>query len=74
MDKLKDFLEKNGFEVVKIKGLNLACGEGDLSLDVTYNLIREIDVPQADGIFISCTDFKTVELLEILENHLGGFL
>jgi len=71
MEKLKDFLEKNDFEVVKIKGLNMTCGEGDLSLDATYNLIREIDIPQADGIFISCTDFKTVELLEILENDFG---
>jgi len=71
MDKLKDFLEKNGFEVVKIKGLNMVCGEGGLSLDATYNLIREIDAPDADGIFISCTDFKTVELLEILESDFG---
>jgi len=71
MDKLKNFLEKNDFEVVKIKGLNMVCGEGDLSLEVTYNLIREIDVPHADGIFISCTDFKTVELLEILESDFG---
>jgi len=71
MDKLKNFLEKNDFEVVKMKGLNMACGEGELSLDVTYNLIREIDIPQADGIFISCTDFKTVELLEILESDFG---
>ena len=71
MDKLKDFLEKNGFEVVKIKGLNMMCGEGDLSLDATYNLIREIDNPKVDGIFISCTDFKTVELLDILESDFG---
>jgi maleate isomerase len=71
MDKLKDLLEKNGFEVVKIKGLNMLCGEGDLSLDATYNLIREIDHPNADGIFISCTDFKTVELLDILESDFG---
>jgi len=71
MVKLKNFLEKNDFEVVKMKGLNMLCGEGDLSLDVTYNLIREIDVPHAEGIFISCTDFKTVELLDILENDFG---
>lgn len=71
MEKLKDFLEKNDFEVGKMKGLNMVCGEGDLPLDATYNLIREIDIPQADGIFISCTDFKTVELLEILESDFG---
>jgi len=71
MTKLKNFLEKNDFEVVKIKGLNMVCGEGDLSLDATYNLIREVDDPSADGIFISCTDFKTVEILDILENDFG---
>lgn len=71
MNKLKDFLEKNGFEVVKIKGLNMICDEGDLPLDATYNLIREIDNSKADGIFISCTGFKTVELLEILESDFG---
>jgi len=71
MNKLKDFLEKNGFEVVKIKGLNMICDEGDLPLDATYNLIREIDNSKADGIFISCTGFKTVELLDILESDFG---
>ena len=43
----------------------MVCGEGELSLDVTYNLIWEIVVSRTDGIFNSCTDFKTVELLEI---------
>ena len=71
MDKLKDFLEKNGVEVVKIKGLNMFWGVGDLPLDATYNLSREIDAPDADGIFISCTDFKTVGILDILESDFG---
>jgi len=71
MQKLRNFLQQNGFEIVKIKGLNMICGEGDLPLDATYNLVREVDHPDADGIFISCTDFKTVELLEILENDFG---
>jgi len=71
MDKLKGFLEKKGFEIVKIKGLNMFCGVGDLSLDATYNLSYEIDAPDAGGIFISCTDFKTGEILDILESDFG---
>lgn len=71
IDKLKEFLEINGFEVVNIEGLNMPFGEGDLSLDATYNLVRKIDHPDSEGIFISCTDFKTVELLEILEKDFG---
>lgn len=70
--KLKNFLEESGFEVVKIKGLNMLHGdEGDLSLDVTYKLIREINSNKAEGIFISCTDFKTVELINIIESDFG---
>ncbi len=71
MDKLKEFLEKNGFEVVKIEGLNMLSGEGELPLDATYDLVRKIDHLDSEGIFISCTDFKTVELLEILEKDFG---
>lgn len=69
--KLTEFLEKNGFEVVKIEGLNMISGEGDLPLDATYELIRKIDHPDSEGIFISCTDFKTIQLLEVIENDFG---
>jgi len=70
--KLINYLEESGFEVVKINGLNILHGdEGDLSLDVTYKLIREINSNKAEGIFISCTDFKTVELINIIESDFG---
>ena len=71
MDKLKDFLEKNGFEIMKIEELNMLSGEGDLPLDATYDLVRKIDNHNSEGIFISGTDFKTIEILEILENDFG---
>lgn len=71
MSKLKVFLENNGFEVIRIEGLNMVSGEGNLPLDATYNLIRRIDHPDSEAIFISCTDFKTVELLDILEKDFG---
>ncbi len=70
MDKLKKFLEKNGFEI-KFEVLNMLSGEGDLSLDATYDLVRKIDNHNSEGIFISGTDFKTIEILEILENDFG---
>ncbi len=71
MEKLKIFLSKNGFEIIKMEGLNMLSGEGDLPLEATYELIRRIDHPDSEAIFISCTDFKTVELLDILENDFG---
>lgn len=71
MNKLKVFLENNGFEVIRIKGLNMVSGEGDLPLDATYDLICRIDHPDSEAIFISCTDFKTIELLDTLESDFG---
>ena len=34
-------------------------------------LAREVDCPEADGIFISCTNFRSLEGIETLEAELG---
>ena len=34
-------------------------------------MAREIDRPEADGIFISCTNFRTIEIIEQLEADTG---
>ena len=65
----KKFLEDNGFKVASMKG----CGcdvhglQGEYSPYVAYQLAKEVDVEKADGIFISCTNFRTIEILERLE-------
>lgn len=36
-----------------------------------YRFAKELFVPEADGIFISCTDFRSIEILQALENDIG---
>jgi len=68
----KKFLEENGFVVQKMKGLeirdNLEIGEQ--SAETVYNLVKEVDKPQSDGIFVSCTNIPTTGVITRLEGEL----
>lgn len=68
----KKFLEENGFGIQKIKGLqikdNLKIGEQ--SSQTVYDLVKEVDTAWNDGIFVSCTNLKTVEVVNRLEKEL----
>lgn len=64
-----DFLEAAGYEVVGIDGLNL---EPNLEIgaelpQTAYRRAREIDTMDADGVFVSCTNYRTFEMIETLE-------
>ena len=69
----KKFLEMNGVKVLKIKGLGILKGL-DIGMQpawTSYKLAKENFTPEADGIFISCTNFRTLEIIEKLEHDLG---
>lgn len=68
----KIFLEGNGFKVVDIRGLGLEVfGEyARQEPQVIYDLVRKLDKNGADGVFISCTDFRALDVIEILEKDL----
>lgn len=67
----KAFLESNGFTVKDIKGLgllnNLEIGEQEP--EAAYNLAKSLE--KADVIFISCTNFKTFNIISDLEDELN---
>jgi len=68
-DAAVDYFSKQGFNILKCSGLGY---DDDLEiaalpLDVVYQLVRETDVPEADAVFISCTNLKTVPIIESLE-------
>ncbi len=69
----QNFLQSNGFEVVKARGLglvdNLVVGRLDASSAI--KLAREIDTPDAEAIVLACTNWKSMEVLEIIEQELG---
>jgi maleate isomerase len=65
------FLRNNGYTITKIKGLNLVSfATGDTYPEQAYKLAVAVDSPEADGVFISCTNFPTFEVLDFLEKDL----
>lgn len=68
-----DFLENNGFEVVARKGGGMT-GVADIqecAPEISAARAREVDRPEAEAVFISCTGFRTIENIERLEADLG---
>ncbi len=69
--RLRSFLEDSGFEVLTLKGLGLYTQIFNQPAGAAYQLAREADSPETDAIFISCTDFRSVQVLQVLEHDLG---
>jgi len=68
----KRFLEENGFAIKRVRGLgikdNLKIGEQ--TPQTVYNLIKETDTSWNNGIFVSCTNLKTIGVIDRLEEEL----
>lgn len=73
----KDFLEANGFEVPIAKGLGLSLAEEQnlpesvTAPEVAYELAKNTYDESCDGVFVSCTLFRTIEILERFEREVG---
>ncbi|MBM4333774.1 MAG: maleate cis-trans isomerase [Deltaproteobacteria bacterium] len=70
---LKTYLEQKGMMVTKIEGLVLptAVHVGRQPLMKFEELVRAVNNPDADGIFISCTNFATLAKIDTLEKEIG---
>lgn len=74
----RDFLAANGIEVVAMKGLGIGAGGPHEYVRIArvpeedvYQHCRGVDHPDAQGMIVSCTDFRTLEVLPRLEAELG---
>lgn len=74
----KHFLEENGIEVLAMKGLGIGGGGpheyvriAKVSPEDVYAHCRSVWVHEADGMVVSCTDFRTQEIVPRLEAELG---
>lgn len=71
-EKEKEFLEAHGFEVLSIKGLGCLGPEtADVPSERVYRLAKDVYRPKVDGVFISCTDLRSIEILEFLERDVN---
>ena len=69
-EKLNTFLSKSGFEVLAIKGLGTQA-HSTIKPEEVEQLVVGVDRPDADAIFVSCTNFGTLDIIESLEKKLG---
>lgn len=73
-DQEKRFIEESipGLEVVKMKGLGIikAYDKGTLDPASAYDAALEVDHDEADAVFISCTAWRTFEVIQRLEAEL----
>ena len=71
-ERLRKFLEESGFEVVALNNLGVGGMDiGCVPLDGMCALVKQADTPEAEGLFISCTAFRTIDMFDELEQELG---
>jgi len=69
--RLHDFLAEAAVTTVSSAHLGLDGGIWKVPYDTTARLIREADSPDADAVFVSCTNLPTYDLIAPLERDLG---
>jgi arylmalonate decarboxylase len=70
-----DFFNKSGIEVTKVKGLDLTVKEMDeISLERVVELARDVNTPDAEAVFLSCTNLKSLPILDQAEKELGKYV
>jgi len=69
----REFLESNEFEVLDIRGMGIVENTkiGKLEPYEAYRMAKAMFMEEADAVFISCTNFRTFEIIEPLEQDLG---
>lgn len=68
--RLMTFLEGHGFEVVSLVEMGLADHIYEQPIGSAFGLAKMADVPEAEAVFISCTNFRIVDMLDALEADL----
>jgi maleate isomerase len=68
---LSSFLAEAGCNVVAASGLGLTSDIWTVPYDVTAQLVRDTDCPDAEAVFISCTNLPTYDVIAPLEAELG---
>lgn len=73
-----DFLHGHGFDVVAIRGMGYGAGGpaeyrniARVPASEVFAFARDVDIPAADALLVSCTDLATLDVIERLEAETG---
>jgi len=71
--RLKTYLEQKGMTVTKIEGLVLptAVHVGRQAHMKFEGLVRSVNTPDAEAVYISCTNFATISQIDAMEKEIG---
>ncbi|MGE5794299.1 MAG: maleate cis-trans isomerase [Bacteroidota bacterium] len=69
-EKLRGYLEADGFRVVAMKGLGTQA-HGSVPVDAVKALALEVLRPEAEAVFISCSNFRTLDVIDVIERETG---
>lgn len=70
-ERLEDFLAADGRTVVGTAGLGLDRLIWHVPYSTTADLVRQADRPDAEAVFVSCTNLPTFHVIGALEDELG---
>ncbi|MEA1964425.1 MAG: hypothetical protein U9O41_04760 [Candidatus Aerophobetes bacterium] len=71
--RFKEFYKASGFNVLKVAGLQIEnlYEMGATKPSQAYQIAMQAVAPEADGIFIACTNFRCSDVIEEIENDSG---
>jgi len=69
-ERLRQYLTAAGFEVMATQGLDTQNHSGVTPSHIEA-LIAEVDRPESQAIFVSCSNFPTLGIIESMERKLG---
>jgi maleate cis-trans isomerase len=71
--KLEEFLKANGFEVLSLESLHQGnvWDYAKIPAFMIYALGKKAFVPEADGLFVPCTQLRALDTVDELEHDIG---
>lgn len=70
-EKLTSYLGSHGIEVVAIRGLGITKNVSAIASEEILKLVEKVNALDSHGFFISCTDLRSVEMIDIIERKFG---
>jgi maleate cis-trans isomerase len=72
-ERLKQFLKAHGIEVVKLATFDMLdmFDHAKIQPEEIYSKVKEITTPEAEAVFVACTQLRALEVLDLLERDLG---
>ena len=72
-ERLKQFLKAHGIDVVKLGTFDMLdmFDHAKIQPDEIYRKVKEITTPDAEAVFVACTQLRALEVVDMLERDLG---